>query len=160
MTLPDDADRVPGVADNLGTLVLVQLLGNVDGDVRKLEKGALGRDATAVQGLPPDLPGLLPRVPAKADGCEVECLVGNAAEDVHAALVLFGLVVARKVVRLRILTLESRTMCVSDALTSKLTGGKRRRGPYHAWVVICCPGRLHAAERNSLDVREKTALAD
>lgn len=113
VTFPDDADRVPGVADNLGTLVLVQLLGNVDGDVRKLEKGALGRDATAVQGLPPDLAGLLPRVPAKADGREVECLVGNAAEYVHAALVLFGLVVARKVVRLRILTLESRTIVLA-----------------------------------------------
>ncbi len=58
---------IPSVADNLGTLLTVQFLGHIGGDIGELDEGALGRHAATTHGLPPNLPSLLPRIPTEGD---------------------------------------------------------------------------------------------
>ena len=79
---------IPGTADNLSTLLTIQLLGYVGSDIRELDEGTPGRHAATVYSLPLDLTGLLPGVATKGNGRLVEGPVRDAAVQIHAAVVL------------------------------------------------------------------------
>lgn len=62
------AHFIPGTADDIGTLLTIQVLGHVGSDITELDEGASDRHAATVHGLPPDLTGLLLGVATKANG--------------------------------------------------------------------------------------------
>ena len=99
------AHLIPGTADDLGTLLTIELLSHISSDISELDEGAPGRHAATVHGLPPDLTGLLPGVATKGNGRQVEGPVGDTAVQMHAAIVLNGGHVAGHAGRLRVFAL-------------------------------------------------------
>ncbi len=78
---------IPSFTNNLCTVISVKFLGHVGGDIGELDEGALGRHPATAHGLPPNLAGLLPRIPTKGDRRQIEGPVGDAAVQMHPAVV-------------------------------------------------------------------------
>lgn len=85
---PRDADLRPRIADLLRAISSEQFIRLVNSHIgESLELGSR-RDLTASHGIPPNLACFLPGIAAERYSCQVESFVGNAREDVDAALVL------------------------------------------------------------------------
>ena len=144
------AHLIPRVADNLCTILAVQFLGHVGGDIGELDEGALGRHAATAHRLPPDLAGLLPRIPTESDRSQIEGPVGDAAVQMHPAVVGRSGFVVGHIGRLRIFALFIVSLVVRFS----------NYGTHETRVVVSGAGLLHAPKSDTLDIREQTAFAD
>lgn len=87
--LPSNADRIPCLANNLGFLITIQFMSNLNSGIRELKKCALYRYLTRrTERLPPDLSCLFPTVATEFDGCEHKSFVGDTRVVMHPFIVI------------------------------------------------------------------------